>query len=97
MAVSRRSLLGLIALAPIGIGVARAQAAPTCYDPATLSSAQKSLRKSLGFKEVSADPAKRCGLCAFFTATKQGCGTCVLFSSGPVATVSVCSSFGRKG
>jgi hypothetical protein len=95
--VSRRSLLGLIATAPLGIAAARAQgAAPACYDPAALPAAQANMRKTLGFMDLSPDPAKRCGLCVFFSASKPGCGTCVLLSSGPVGANSVCNSFGRK-
>ena len=47
MTVSRRNLLGLIALAPLGIAGARAQSAPACYDPAALPASQKGIRKAL--------------------------------------------------
>ena len=97
MAVSRRDLLGLIALAPIGLATARAQTAPACYDPAALPASQKSMRSALGFKDASPDPAKHCSVCVFFTGTKAGCGTCVLLSGGGVSANSVCNSFGRKG
>ena len=96
MAVSRRNLLGLIALAPLGFAGARAQTAPACYDPAALPTSQKSMRNALGFKEVSPDPAKHCSVCVFFTGTKAGCGTCALLSGGGVGANSVCNSFGRK-
>lgn len=97
MTVSRRSLLGLIAVAPLGIARVRAQSAPACYDPAALPAGQASMRRSLGFKDISPNPAKRCGLCVFFTGTNVGCGACAFFSGGPVSANSVCSSFGRKG
>lgn len=97
MTVSRRNLLALIALAPLGIAGARAQSAPACYDPAALPASQKGIRKALGFQDVSSDPTKRCAGCAFFAGTKPGCGTCALLSSGPVSAASVCNSFARKG
>ena len=100
MTVSRRNLLGLIALAPTGIAAARAQnvpaPAPACYDPAALPTSQRSMRNALGFKDVSPEPAKRCSACVFFTGTKPGCGTCALLSGGGVSANSVCNSFGRK-
>lgn len=96
MPVSRRSLLGLIAAAPIGIVAARAQGGPACYDPAALPAAQKGLRNALAFKDVTPDPAKHCSLCVFFTGSRPGCGNCTLFSGGPVSANSVCNSFGRK-
>ena len=97
MAVSRRNLLGLIALAPFGIVGARAQTTPACYDPTALATSQKSMRNALGFKDVSPDAAKHCSVCVFFTGTKAGCGTCALLSVGGVSATSVCNSFGRKG
>ena len=96
MAVSRRNLLGLIALAPLGLAGARAQTSPACYDRAALPTSQKSMRDALGFKDVAPDPAKHCGVCVFFTGTKAGCGTCALLSGGGVSANSVCNSFGRK-
>jgi hypothetical protein len=98
MTVSRRDLLGLIALAPLGIAAARAEGAPACYDPAALAASQKGIRKALGFKDLSPDPARHCGACAFFAAAKPAaCGTCALLSGGPVSAASVCNSFARKG
>ena len=97
MTVSRRNMLGLIALAPLGIASARAQSASACFDPASLPAGQKGIRTALGFKDVSADPAKHCGACAFFAAAKPaGCGTCALLSGGPVSAASVCNSFALK-
>lgn len=96
MAVSRRHLLGLIAATPISIGGAHAQLATACFDPAALPAAQANMRKTLGFKDVSPDPAKHCSVCVFFNGTRAGCGTCVLLSGGPTSANSVCNSFGRK-
>ena len=94
---SRRRFLQIAAAAPVAalLGTrALAQAPAVCSDPATLPAAQKSLRKSLDFVDVSTDPAKRCGLCAFFQA-KGTCGSCQLLNS-TVSPGSVCSSFAAK-
>ncbi|MEO7247654.1 MAG: hypothetical protein ABIW31_04300 [Novosphingobium sp.] len=69
--------------------------AAACYDPAALPLSQKGMRKSLQFVAVSTDPAKRCGLCAFFKASGAGCGTCQILN-GPVAAESACDSFAAK-
>lgn len=94
---SRRRFLQIAAVAPIaavGIGHFGPALADTCADPASLPAAQKSLRKSLEFVEVSKDPAARCGLCAFYQA-KGDCGTCQILTS-QVSAASFCSSFAAK-
>jgi hypothetical protein len=95
--ISRRSLLGLIAIAPLGALAAKAQTAPAaCYDPASLPAGQKSLRRSLDFQEKAPDPAKRCGDCAFFKPSQGDCGACQILS-GPTTAGSVCNSWAAKG
>nr|WP_278254404.1 high-potential iron-sulfur protein [Sphingobium sp. BYY-5] len=71
--------------------------AAECVDPASLSAAQKSMRKSLGFRAPSADAAKRCSVCAFFTAAQPGCGKCALLSGGIVPAEGLCDSWAKKG
>ena len=98
MSIDRRRFLAFTAAAPLlvlGIGGVGAQTA-TCYDPAALPLSQKNRRRSLGYVEPSADPARRCAGCAFFTAGAVGCGTCGLLS-GPVNAGAVCSSFAPRG
>ncbi|CCW17897.1 secreted protein [Sphingobium indicum BiD32] len=93
--LTRRAILGLVAIAPL---VLAAQApASSCADPATLSAAQKSMRKSLGFKSPAPDPAKACGTCAFFTGKGADCGACALLSGGVVPANGVCDSWAKKG
>ena len=97
---SRRALLALAALAG-GAGwggLARAQSpAPACFNPKTLPAGDLSLRRSLGFKEVSPDAKRVCGGCAFFTAVQPAfCGKCTLLSGGPVSAASVCNSWAAK-
>jgi hypothetical protein len=91
---SRRSVAAALLLLPAVLaGTARGQG---CYDPATLPLSQRSRRRSLGFKDQSTDPAKRCGICAFFTAAGDGCGTCRILGGGAVNSTSVCNSWAKK-
>lgn len=69
---------------------------PACYDPARLPLSQKNQRRSVGYVEPSPDAGKRCALCAFFTASQAGCGTCVMLTGGPVSETGLCTSFAAK-
>ncbi len=100
MSMSRRSLLGLAAVAPLaalaGAG-ARAAGTAACYDSASLPLSQRNRRRSLAYVETSAVAGKNCAACAFFTSGSQaGCGTCQLLSAGPVNASGLCNSFGAK-
>jgi hypothetical protein len=98
MEIRRRRFLALAAgslpLVLLAGSGARAEAS-VCYDPAALPLAQKNRRRSLGYVELSSDPAKHCSACTFFTASDAGCGTCGLLS-GPVNAGAVCSSFAQR-
>jgi High potential iron-sulfur protein len=97
--ISRRDTLSALGLTALALpGLARA-ADPTsvCADPAKLTLAQRSQRRSIGYAEPSTDSTKRCGLCAFFTASAEGCGTCQLMSGSPVSGTGLCRSFAPKG
>ena len=100
MSMSRRSLLGLAAIAPLAAlasAGARAASGSVCYDPASLPLSQRNRRRSLGYVETSAVAGKNCAACAFFTpASQAGCGTCQLLSAGPVNSGGLCNSFGAK-
>lgn len=103
MTLSRRELVGralsIAAVAAAGMPGARASAqdaSAVCYDPATLPFTQKSRRRALGYLDMSKDPARRCGLCAFFTAGGPRCGTCQMLSGAPVNAAGVCNSFAAK-
>lgn len=102
---NRRDFLALAGLAPLVAitarsGIAGAQAGPApggaCADPASLPLTQKNRRRGLGYVEPSADPKKRCGLCAFFTPGQGDCGTCQMLSGGAVSAQAVCNSFAPK-
>lgn len=94
---TRRNFIALAGIAPLAVITARAaHAASVCNDPASLSLAQKNMRRGLGYVEVAPDPKKRCGVCAFFTARQGSCGSCQMMSGGPVDAASVCNSFAPK-
>lgn len=96
----RRRFLGLAGATPfilIGLANSARAADAACYTPETLPASQKRTRKALGFADVSADPAKSCGGCAFFSGAANGCGTCQLLSGGPVSAKSLCRSWAKKG
>ena len=98
MIPNRRKFLTWAAAAPFAaMAAGRALAeAPACFNPDSLPMAQRGLRRSLGFVVNSADPKKRCDLCAFYKGGTAGCGTCQLLSGGPGAAGSVCASFAAK-
>lgn len=98
---SRRRLLLAAAVTPLALAwrsSALAAEVPVCVDPATLTLAQKRQRRAINYVEPSPDAKKRCGGCAFFTATGKlrGCGTCQLLSAGPVAANGLCNSHAPK-
>ncbi|PLK26206.1 high-potential iron-sulfur protein [Novosphingobium sp. TH158] len=102
MQENRRRFLQWAALAPVaaiaatrsGNALANGAGTNACYDPATLPMSQKSLRRSVEYVNVSADPSKRCGLCAFYQA-KGDCGSCQILTS-VVSPAAYCSSYAPK-
>lgn len=97
---SRRRFIAMAGFAPFALAAARSahagDSAAACYDPNTLPLSQKSRRRSMGYVEASADPAKTCGGCAFFTAAQGTCGNCQLLTGGPVNAGAYCTSFAPK-
>ena len=83
--------IAILVVAPAGVRTALA--AESCPDPAS-----ESLRTSLNYSSVSAEPSKACGGCGFYTSdeSKQGCGNCVIMS-GPVDKTGVCDSWAGRG
>lgn len=89
-----RQLLQSIAVVVIAPAGARPLlAAESCADPAS-----ESLRTSLNYSSVSANPSQACGGCSFYTGdeSRQACGNCVIMS-GPVDETGVCESWARRG
>jgi len=89
-----RQLLQSIAVLAAAPACARTViAAESCADPAS-----ESLRTSLNYGSVSADPSMTCSGCGFFTVdeSRQGCGHCVIMS-GLVDETAVCDSWAMRG
>ncbi len=95
---SRRQFLAIAGLAPVALLAASTARADTalCYDPSAALLADKNRRRSLGYIDVSGDEKRRCGHCAFFTASQGTCGTCQLMTGAPVSAGAVCKSFAPK-
>ena len=101
---SRREFLSLAGKAGLGASAALAllpavsarAGEAACYDPASLPLSQRTRRRSLAYTDLSGDSARRCGLCAFFTGTTEGCGTCQMLTGGTVSAAGVCSSFAPR-
>lgn len=92
---TRRGLFALAMVAPAAAFAARAAAATgACVDLDALPSSQKAMRQSLNFKLVS-DDSRRCGGCAFFTATEGDCGKCQILS-GPTPAAGRCDSWAAR-
>lgn len=90
---TRRGLLRLALAAPLaGYAVAASAADTACVDLDALSSSQRSMRASLGFRMVSDDPKRRCAGCAFYTAAEGACGKCALLN-GPTPAEGRCDSW----
>jgi hypothetical protein len=110
MRSSRREFLVFMGIAPATLIAAKspkpenntarnalAKPADTaCYDPATLPLSQKNSRRAIGFMEISDNPKKSCGQCAFFTAGQGACGSCQLLTGGRVTSAGLCTSFAAK-
>lgn len=97
MRITRRWALGAMAFAPLAaFGAQEPGSQPACYDSDRLPLSQRSMRRSLGFKEVSDSETRRCSDCAFFTRTQGDCGTCQLLIGGPTNAASVCNSWAGK-
>lgn len=105
--LTRRAVLVRAIQLPVGAGLALGLSACgsesgsgektglVCADPSALTSAEQSVRRTLNYKEVSADPAKVCSGCEFYRAPKDGsgCGTCEMYSGGPVNPGGHCDSW----
>ena len=92
---SRRELLWAgAAVFLAGAGATRAKAAGNACVDLSAASANAGLRTALNFTEVSKDPAKTCGACAFFTA-EGACGSCKIFS-GPTNPQGFCESWSPR-
>lgn len=73
---------------------ATAMAQTVCFDRTKLG--DLSMRRAINFKDIAPDASRNCGGCAFFTASSEGCGKCMLLSGGPVTALSVCDNWAAK-
>ena len=91
--VLRRAMQIAAAVAIVPQVVRTARADDSCVDASS-----ESLRGSLNYISVSANPAEPCSGCGFFTADagKPACGGCVIMS-GPVDAAGHCDSWAAPG
>ena len=82
----------LIGLAACDSG-GESESSMVCADENSMTSADKSLRNTLQYTEISPDPAKTCSDCEFFTATAAtGCGACEMFGGKSANSGGYCVS-----
>ena len=69
-----------------------------CADPEDMSPSETSLRQANHYVENSADAAKTCAGCTFFTlgADGAGCGICEIYTGGPANPKGYCDSWAAK-
>jgi High potential iron-sulfur protein len=72
--------------------------AGACADPEAMSPSDNSLRQANQYVEKSADAARTCAGCTFFTAAADGgnCGTCQIFTGGPANAQGHCASWAAR-
>ena len=68
-----------------------------CNEPGQLSDSDNGMRASLGYADVSPDPAQTCGGCQYFTAggSGAGCGSCRLLP-GQISSTGRCNSWSAR-
>jgi len=79
------------------MGGGEGMAAADCSDLSGLTDTEKGLRQTLQYVDVTADPAKHCMNCQFYTVGKTdgACGTCTILK-GPIAPGGYCTSWAAK-
>jgi hypothetical protein len=91
----------LAALSACGRGAgsgAASTAGAMCYDSSKVDPSMQSMREALHYTERSPNPATVCPGCTYSTfATPPGmCGTCNIFSGGPVSDHGHCDSWAKR-
>jgi hypothetical protein len=91
--------LGLAVIAPAAFAVGcGGEEAVNCTSPPGLTPDERMKRGQLNYAESSADPARKCADCTFFTASAQNaaaCGPCTL-GLGAVNPLGTCDSFAPR-
>jgi hypothetical protein len=79
-------------------GKSQPASAGGCANPEDMSPSETSLRQANHYVENSADAAKSCAGCTFFTpgADGAGCGTCQIYTGGPANPKGYCDSWAAK-
>lgn len=90
--------LAALAACSRGGGSGPATHAAACYDPDTADPSVRSLRESQHYTEVSRDPATVCRGCTYshFGSPTSTCGTCDIYSGGPVNAQGHCDSWAKR-
>jgi len=88
-------LFGLAACGGKGESTA-SKGGTVCANPESLSDSEMGTRQSLGYTEQSPNPEQVCSGCAFYHAASGGCGTCDMFTGGPVNNQGHCQSWNKK-
>lgn len=89
-------LWGLSGCGGGGEGSSGTAGAAVCADPSAMTDAEQSIRRGVNYTESSANPQQVCAGCAFFHAGSGACGTCDMFSGGPVNSGGHCNSWSAK-
>lgn len=81
-----------------GSGVASSASTSLCYDPAKVDPSQESMRETLHYTEASPNQATVCEGCTYSTFSNASavCGTCSIFSGGPVNAHGHCDSWAKR-
>ena len=100
---SRRAFLLKCLQLPIGgsvlLGLAAcdrdSESSMVCADGSAMTTAEKSLRRTLQYTETSADPAKTCSDCEFFQPATDAavCGSCEMFGGKQANSGGYCLSW----
>lgn len=92
------TVLGAAAVAPALFSACGGEesGALSCSDTSGLTPAQVTLRETQHYLDTSADPAKKCTDCNFFTAGQAAqCGTCTVIQ-GPIHPDGTCNLWAAR-
>jgi hypothetical protein len=78
-------------------GTSASAGGTVCANLSAMTDAEQGTRKALNYMEASPNPSQVCAGCSFFHAGGGTCGTCDMFSGGPVNSHGHCNSWSAKG
>lgn len=103
--ISRRAMLvgglkapvaGVLLFGLAGCGGGASAGGVVCADVSAMSDGDQSTRKAMNYTEAGSNPNEVCVGCSFFHAGGGTCGTCDMFSGGPVNSHGHCDSWNKK-